>query len=149
MLFPKTTFYILAGLILLTSPAWAQSRVCPTESVTSAVNVRASPGTQSEIVGQLRLGECAAYLNTWEGWYEVAVPGGVMGYVSRQWTTRSTGPNEELPHNTGSENRVHSLRGGEKVFWEIIAMLYYGGAAVLLFYGIRWIFKFPRGARFG
>lgn len=148
MLFPKTTFYILVWLVLLTTPVWAQSRVCPTESVTSAVNVRASPDVKSQITGQLRPGECAAYFNTWEEWYEVAAPGGVMGYVSRQWTTRSAGPSEELSHNTASENRIYPLKDGERVFWEIIAMLYYGGAAILLFYGIRRLFQTP-GGRFG
>jgi competence protein ComEC len=71
---------------LLSASALAQPAVTPSERVTAAVVVRAEATTHSAPLARLRPGETLSLVSEVAGWYEVALPDGTRGYVSKAWT---------------------------------------------------------------
>ena len=61
-------------------------QITPNDRVTTHVNVRAQPNTQSDIVGALSVNETATLLNSAPYWYQIRLAAGTMGYVSKAWT---------------------------------------------------------------
>lgn len=68
-------------------PAFAQSAVSPTNRVVRSVVVRAGPGRASEAVGALKPGDRAILIGDLPGWFEIRLPNGVRGFVSKSWTS--------------------------------------------------------------
>lgn len=60
--------------------------VTPSARVSSAVLVRAGPSTDTAILGRLRPGDRATIVGEVSGWYEVRLPDGTRGFVSKAWT---------------------------------------------------------------
>lgn len=74
-------FVLLAPL----HAVWAD-QVVSSERVTSHLNVRLEPSASSAVVGSLRPGEAAALEGSVPFWYEVSLPGGTRGFVSKAWS---------------------------------------------------------------
>jgi hypothetical protein len=74
--------------LLLFIPAHAawSDQVTPSERVTSHLNVRLEPSGASAVVGALQPGEAAAFERSVPFWYEVMLPDGTRGYVSKAWS---------------------------------------------------------------
>lgn len=87
MLLRKTCLAVLLSLATLSfaHPASADD-VSPSARVTSAVLVREGPSTETAILGRLRPGDIAHVLGDVSGWYEVELPDGTRGFVSKAWT---------------------------------------------------------------
>lgn len=87
--------------------AWAQvaERVVPSNRVVTFVNVRSSPDTDSGIKAQLQPGQSAELIRAVPMWYEVRLPDGSTGFVSKAWTTVSHG----LGPRRDDELRIHYL----------------------------------------
>ena len=78
----------LLGLVLLTLPLLATAElVVPVESVESFVNIRLHPQAGTEIVGRLHRGDELVFIKTVDGWHEVELPGGGVGYIHPDWAT--------------------------------------------------------------
>lgn len=86
--FKLRTFACIAAAIalLLSVPAAAAPLVAPTARVTGAVVVRAQPSSQSEALARLRPSETLVLQSELPGWYQVLLPDGRTGYVSKAWT---------------------------------------------------------------
>ena len=79
--------FLLAALFAsLSAPAIAQDSVAPSSRVTAAVVVREEPTAQSDALARLRPGEVLALEGEVPGWYQVELPDGRSGYVSKAWT---------------------------------------------------------------
>ena len=65
-------------------PATAEN-VVPSERVSSAVIVRQGPSTDTAILARLRPGDSALLVGEVSGWYQVQLPDGSRGYVSKVW----------------------------------------------------------------
>jgi competence protein ComEC len=80
----------LAALVFTAVMLWSNSalaqEVIPSDRVTSLVNVRQGPFTQSAIVGELRPGEKGELLQELSGWYRIRLDDGTVGFVSKAWT---------------------------------------------------------------
>lgn len=78
----------LLGLVLLMLPLVAAAeRVVPVESVETFVNIRLNPESGTEVVGRLHRGDGLVYIKTVNGWHEVELPGGGIGYIHADWAT--------------------------------------------------------------
>ena len=62
------------------------AQITPSEAVTKYVNVRSAPSSNSRIIAHLSPGERADVVNVVDDWYEVRLPNGVRGFVSKSWT---------------------------------------------------------------
>ena len=71
---------------LMPTPAFAEQNVAPSERVSAAVVVRAQPTTHSDALARLRPGESLPLEAEVPGWYQVKLPDGATGYVSKSWT---------------------------------------------------------------
>src|SRR3546814_17889050 len=60
--------------------------VVPSWRVSSAVLVREGPSTATAILGRRRPGDTARIVGEESGWYQVELPDGTRGYVSKAWT---------------------------------------------------------------
>lgn len=60
--------------------------VTPSDRVTSRLNVREEPSTDSLIVGKLEPGETATLVDSAARWYRVRLDNGALGYVSKAWS---------------------------------------------------------------
>jgi competence protein ComEC len=76
---------VLLALLGAVSAA-ATPFVAPSPRVTAAVAVRAQPSAQSQALARLRPGETLAVQAEIPGWYQVTLPDGRIGYVSKAWT---------------------------------------------------------------
>ena len=76
---------VLAALDLIPNTVLAEN-VVPTDRVTTKVNVRQTNERDSPIVGALRPGELAEYLEEEPGRYRVKLSNGMEGFVSKGWT---------------------------------------------------------------
>ncbi|MFC1896614.1 SH3 domain-containing protein [Thermodesulfobacteriota bacterium] len=75
--------------ILFSLPVLAKAeRIVPSDRVTSYVNVREQPSTQSVVVGRLSPNESAELLEGVPYWYHVRLSNGVTGYVSKAWSVK-------------------------------------------------------------
>lgn len=82
------SFRVVSFLLLLALgplPAMAD-KITPSERVTSHVNVREEPSSDSVTVGKLRVGEQADLLASVPHWYKIRLPDGIVGFVSKGWT---------------------------------------------------------------
>jgi len=73
-------------LVALPAAAWAAPTVSPSARVQSRVIVRAAPSTDAERIGTLEPGQLLEVLGSQPYWYQVRLPDGRTGYVSRAWT---------------------------------------------------------------
>ena len=112
------------------APACAEE-LAPSARVSSAVLVREGPSTDTRILGRLRPGDTATIVSEVSGWYEVALPDGTTGYVSKAWTvvTGERPPGEAL---TANRYKVHVIDVGTGlavfVEGEDFALLYDAGS---------------------
>lgn len=77
---------LIAGLVVLNIPAIAQTQVEPSNRVQRNVVVRAGPDTATLSIDALDPGETLELANDLPYWYEVRLPDGRKGYVSKAWT---------------------------------------------------------------
>src|SRR3546814_12454673 len=81
---------LLAAMLLLLFNLSATSvfaeDVVPSSRVSSAVLVREGPSTATAILGRLRPGDTARIVGEESGWYQVELPDGTRGYVSKACT---------------------------------------------------------------
>lgn len=85
------SYYLRAAVAaLLLSPLSAvpaaADDVTPSARVSSAVLVRQGPSTDTAILARLRPGDTATIVGEVSGWYQVELPDGTRGYVSKAWT---------------------------------------------------------------
>ncbi len=74
----------LISAILATTPASAEL-VLPSSRVVSSLNVRAAPTTSSSVVTKMLPGDVAVLVGRSDQWYQVSMPSGAAGYVSKAW----------------------------------------------------------------
>lgn len=128
---------MLAVALLFCTPAWADD-VVPSARVSSAVLVREAPSTDTAILGRLRPGDQADLIAEVSGWYQVRLPDGTIGYVSKAWTALvpDSGSDEAL---VGNQYKVHVIDVGTglAVFVEgrDFALLYDAGSQDDLHHG--------------
>lgn len=79
-------YFILLSLFILPQFSIAQDRVVPSDHVTSHLNVRSEPNTNSERIGRLYPGESAEFLESVPYWYRVRLQDSTEGYVSKSWS---------------------------------------------------------------
>lgn len=75
-------------IILAPLLARAADQVTPSDRVETHVRIRADPNSSSEIVGFLNPGQQRPLHSSVPNWYEIELPGGASGFVSKAWTTR-------------------------------------------------------------
>lgn len=80
---------LLIALILavFSVPASARTTIQPSARVVRWVNVRETSATVAAVIARLSPGETAELVDVGPGWYEVRLPDGRIGYVSRGWVT--------------------------------------------------------------
>lgn len=72
--------------------AAAQDAVTPSDRVTRNVVVRAAPSTASLPLAKLLPGESLPVTGDAPGWFQVRLPDGAVGFVSKAWTQTATVP---------------------------------------------------------
>lgn len=97
--FVASFFYVTATL--------AQT-VVPSKRVVTALNVREDPSSSSGQVTQMKPGDRAVLVNRVPHWYEVRLPDGTHGYVSKAWSRVEPGIADKETH----ELRFHVLAVG-------------------------------------
>src|SRR3546814_648836 len=104
---------LLAAMLLLLFNLSATSvfaeDVVPSSRVSSAVLVREGPSTATAILGRLRPGDTARIVGEESGWYQVELPDGTRGYVSKAWTLVVGRSGEPL---IGAHYKVHVIDVG-------------------------------------
>lgn len=73
-------------LVALCATAAHAEDITPLEHVTTRLNVRAQPSTDSAIVGKLAPDETAPLVNSTARWYRIRLDDGTHGYVSKAWS---------------------------------------------------------------
>jgi beta-lactamase superfamily II metal-dependent hydrolase len=122
--------FTLLLTIFVATPAVAAPEVAPSERVRRNVVIRASPDGDAARLGRLMPGEHLALEGETAGWYQVRLPDGQVGFVSKAWTVIiGTG---SQPLTEGAQRyRVHVIDVGTglAVFIEGpgFTMLYDGG----------------------
>lgn len=103
----------LAIALTLASPAAVAlaSTVIPTDRVETAVLVRQGPSTDTPIVARLKPGQSAEILDEVPGWYQVRLPDGTEGYVSKAWT-KEIGGGEAESLVPGATYKIHVIDVG-------------------------------------
>ncbi|MFL6759040.1 MBL fold metallo-hydrolase [Sphingomonas sp.] len=81
--FPFVIVVVFA--ILFAAPALSAPSVVPSPRVTAAVVVRAQPTASSEALARMRPGEFLPLQQEISGWFQVLLPDGRTGYVSKAW----------------------------------------------------------------
>ncbi len=76
---------IFLGILLLPLYGLADS-VVPIDEVKNNVNIRMSPDSDSEVVGQLDQGSSVVLVESIDGWHVVELEGGSTGFISADWT---------------------------------------------------------------
>jgi hypothetical protein len=82
---------ILALLLCLAAPAFAQDLVTPSDRVISHVNIRASADEAGQEIGHLEIGQALRLVRSVPRWYEVELPGGQTGFGRRYLAPSSQG----------------------------------------------------------
>ena len=92
----------------LCGSAYAQDLVTPSDRVATHVNIRSSAAENATEIGHLNIGEALPHVRSVPRWYEVQLPGGQTGFVSKAWTTvsRALAPRQQ------DELRMHFLNIG-------------------------------------
>lgn len=99
---------ILTFALLIGVAASAQDLVTPSDRVVTHVNIRAGASGDAERIGQLDIGEALPLVASVPHWYQVRLPDGRTGFVSKAWTTTFVG----LAPRREDELRVHFLNIG-------------------------------------
>lgn len=99
---------MLVAIVIGVADARAD-RVVPVEAVTTGVNLRAAPATDSAVLRVLRPGEHVTYLRSVLHWREVLLADGRSGFVSKRWTLVVPHP---LPLDNAQPFAVHFLDVG-------------------------------------
>ena len=103
-----------AGLLLSATlgatPAAAED-LTPSERVSSAVLVRQGPSTDTRILARLRPGDIATIVGEASGWYQIKLPDGTLGYVSKAWTV-VVGRDTSSESLVGRSYKVHVIDVG-------------------------------------
>jgi hypothetical protein len=76
----------MALCVLFTAVSVWTDVVVPSADVTTRVIVRASASSQSAQIGSLRPAEQLELTGSVPNWYEVPLPNGATGFVSKRWT---------------------------------------------------------------
>jgi len=97
-------FPLLLTLLLISIPANAE-QVTPSDRVTTHVNVREQPSSQSNIVGTLNINETAELLESVPYWHRIRLSNDTVGYVSKAWSRVTSGTSEVLP-TTGKTDLI-------------------------------------------
>lgn len=84
----RTTGARLLQVLILTLCVTAihAEDVTPSDRVTTRLNVREHPTTDSAIVGKIVPGETATLIDSTTRWYQVRLDDGTPGYVSKAWS---------------------------------------------------------------
>ena len=126
----RTIFSLFASL-LIAQPALAAPEVSPSERVKRNVVVRAEADGDAAPVGALSPGDEAELLGEVPGWYQVKLPNGVVGYVSKSWTVvAGEGPPAAAAVSGPLKVHVIDIGTGLAMFIEGpgFTMLYDGGS---------------------
>ncbi len=99
--------FLVSGLDL--QGAAAQDAVTPSDRVTRNVVVRAAPSTASLPLAKLLPGESLPVTGDAPGWFQVRLPDGAIGFVSKAWTQTATGP---VVATAGETWRTHVIDVG-------------------------------------
>lgn len=105
-----STFFAIMLLSIVVAAAQAHAdRVVPVAAVTTGVNLRAAPVSDSAVLGVLRPGEQVAYIGSVPRWHEVRLADGRSGFVSKRWTLVVPDP---VPLDNARPFAVHFLDVG-------------------------------------
>ncbi|RDV82132.1 N-acetylmuramoyl-L-alanine amidase [Ammonifex thiophilus] len=99
----------LLFLLALPLVARAATRV---EVSGSVVNLRAGPGTDYPVIGQVSRGTLLAVIGEARGWYNVVLPDGRRAFIAG-WLARPLG--EAAPSRGGEERLIPSALAGKKI----------------------------------
>lgn len=89
-------FILISGLAVISNTSAAT--VVPKPEVTNHVNIRELPSTtDSDTIGTLQPGQSLPHLESIPYWYEVQLPDGRSGFVSKRWTKLVTTSPEDQP----------------------------------------------------
>ena len=131
MLSITRSLFTAVGLLALSSAAIAE-QVTPDDRVKTRVIIRQNPTTESAPVGRLLVGESLELARELSGWYEVRLPDGSLGYVSKAWTKPIEEGQPEVASTNSSSFKIHviDIGTGLAIFIEgtDFAMLYDGGS---------------------
>ena len=83
------TLRIFVLLLLWPVGVFAQDLVTPSDRVTTHVNIRAAAEDGAAQIGQLDIGKGLPLVRSVPRWYEVQLPNGQTGFVSKAFTTVS------------------------------------------------------------
>lgn len=91
--------------------------VTPSDRVTTRLNVREEPSTDSAIIGKLAPGETASLIDSAARWYHVRLDDGTPGYVSKAWSeVMATAAEAETSIRIGGWNLKKLGHGSTKNF---------------------------------
>lgn len=126
---------IVAVLLAAFVTVWAYTavaqEVAPSDRVVRNVVVRSGPGTDYGAIDRLSPGEVVQYLGEQPGWYNIALPDGRIGFVSKAWTILTGQEEGLLPVDAGAWSvHVIDIGTGLAVFVEgpDFTLLYDGGS---------------------
>jgi len=109
---PHVTLRVLAACVVLLAclalPAGTQDLVTPSDRVSSHVNIRAEADEDAPEIGQLEIGQALPLVGSAPRFYQVQLPAGQTGFVSKSFTTTS----RALVAREENELRVHFLNVG-------------------------------------
>jgi len=93
---PHVTLRVLAACVVLLAclalPAGTQDLVTPSDRVSSHVNIRAEADEDAPEIGQLEIGQALPLVGSAPRFYQVQLPAGQTGFVSKSFTTNSAAP---------------------------------------------------------
>jgi endonuclease/exonuclease/phosphatase family metal-dependent hydrolase len=84
--FPSLSCLAIASILFGYVPAHAEL-VLPSSRVTSSLKVRSASTSASTVVGKLLPGDAVVLVDSTTYWYQITLPDGTTGYVSRAWAT--------------------------------------------------------------
>jgi hypothetical protein len=77
----------LLALLVCARPATADD-ITPADRVVDHINVREGPSTETPVIGELEKGDRAPLLLSVPRWYQIRLPDGSEGFVSKSWSKR-------------------------------------------------------------
>ena len=104
----KITFSLALWICCLSVSIADADLVVPSERVVQFVDVRIEPQTGAASITQLRVGQSATLIESVPFWYQVELPSGQKGFVSKAWTRVV----QVLAPKAPEDLRVHFLNVG-------------------------------------
>lgn len=83
-----TSIFLLSIAVLLFPDLLFADQVTPSDRVTSHVNIRYHPNSQSKFVGTLGVNETAEFLKSAPYWHKIRLSNGVGEFASKAWSLR-------------------------------------------------------------